>query len=329
MQANSGETMRSNGGPLSRDSRVYVAGHRGLVGSALWRRLRAAGFTDLIGRDSSELDLRDAAATAEFFTATRPHVVIDAAARVGGIVANASRPAEFISDNLRIQVNLLDAAVASGVERFLFLGSSCIYPRAAAVPIREDALFTGPLGTTNEGYAVAKLAGITQVTAIRRQYGLPYISALPTNVYGPGDNFHRSGSHVVPGLLRRFHEVARDDAPYVECWGTGKPLREFIHAGDLADACLFLLEHYDGESPVNVGTGQETTVAELATTIADIVGYRGEIRWDTSQPDGTYRKLLDVSRLTGLGWGPPAIGLADGLKSTYEWFLDNQENYRG
>ncbi|MEV6768625.1 GDP-L-fucose synthase [Nocardia sp. NPDC051030] len=321
--------MHWNGGPLSRASRVYVAGHRGLVGSALWRRLRAAGFTDLVGRDSTELDLRDARATAEFFAATRPHVVIDAAARVGGIAANAARPAEFLSDNLRIQVNLLDAAVTTGVERFLFLGSSCIYPKSAAVPIREDALFTGPLEATNEGYAVAKLAGITQVAAIRRQHGLPYISALPTNVYGPGDNFHPRTSHVVPGLIRRFHEAARDDAPYVECWGTGKPLREFIHADDLADACLFLLEHYDGEGPVNIGTGQETTVAELATTIADIAGYRGEIRWDTSQPDGTYRKLLDVSRLTGLGWGPPAISLVDGLKATCHWFLDNQANYRG
>ncbi|MFE3189495.1 GDP-L-fucose synthase family protein [Nocardia sp. NPDC059240] len=321
--------MHWNAGPLSRASRVYVAGHRGLVGSALWRRLRAAGFTDLVGRDSSELDLRDHGATAEFFAATRPDVVIDAAARVGGIVANATRPAEFISDNLRIQVNLLDAAVATGVQRFLFLGSSCIYPREAAVPIREEALFTGPLEITNQGYAVAKLAGITQVSAIRRQYGLPYISALPTNVYGPGDNFHRSASHVVPGLIRRFHEAAGAHAPYVECWGTGQPLREFIHADDLADACLFLLDRYDGESPVNVGTGQEVTVAELATTIASVAGYRGEIRWDTSRPDGTYRKLLDISLLTGLGWGPPAIPLPDGLKATYHWFLDHQADYRG
>ncbi|WP_235946981.1 GDP-L-fucose synthase family protein [Nocardia terrae] len=321
--------MQWHGGPLPRDSRVYVAGHRGLVGSALWRRLRAAGFTDLVGRDSAELDLRDARATAEFFAGTRPHAVIDAAARVGGIAANAAHGAEFLSDNLRIQVNLLDAAVATGVQRFLFLGSSCIYPKAAPVPIREDALFTGPLEVTNEGYAVAKLAGITQITAIRRQYGLPYISALPTNVYGPGDNFHPEASHVVPGLIRRFHEAARDHTPVVHCWGTGLPLREFIHADDLADACLFLLDNYDGDGPVNVGTGQEVTVAELATTIAGIAGFRGEIHWDTSQPDGTYRKLLDVSRLTGLGWGPPAIALPDGLKATYHWFLDNQSNYRG
>lgn len=312
---------------MSSEARIFIAGHRGLAGSALWRHFTAHGFTNLIGRTSTELDLRDAAATAAFFEEVRPEVVIAAAAVVGGIAANASRPADFCSDNLRIQVNLFDNAVANGVGRFLFLGSSCIYPKFAEQPIREEALFTGPLEETNEGYAVAKLAGIGQLGAIRRQYGLPYISALPTNLYGPGDNFDTHESHVLPAMIRRFHEAVRAGARQVTCWGTGRPRREFLHVDDLADACHLLLDRYDDDRPINVGTGEDLTVAELAQVVADVVGYRGEIHWDASRPDGTYQKLLEVQRLDDLGWHPK-IPLVDGIQATYEWFLDHQSDYR-
>lgn len=313
--------------PISAETRIFVAGHRGLVGSALWRHFTDHGFENLIGLSSKELDLRDARATAEFFHETRPDVVISAAARVGGIAANSSRPAEFISDNLRIQVNLLDSAVAAGVERFLFLGSSCIYPKFAEQPIREDALLTGPLEPTNAGYAIAKIAGVVQVAAIRRQHHLPYISAMPTNTYGPGDNFDLHDSHVMPAMLRRFHEAARDGATSVTCWGTGRRRREFIYADDLADACHFLLDHYDSDRPINVGTGAEVTIAELADLVADIVGYHGEITWDPSKPDGTPRKLLDTRRLDALGWQAKTT-LAEGIQASYEWFLAHQGDYR-
>jgi GDP-L-fucose synthase len=313
--------------PISANTRIFVAGHRGLVGSALWRHFTDHGFENLIGRGSDELDLRDAGATAEFFHETRPDVVISAAARVGGIAANSSRPAEFVSDNLRIQVNLFDSAVAAGVERFLFLGSSCIYPKFAEQPIREDALLTGPLEPTNEGYAIAKIAGVAQLAAIRRQHHLPYISAMPTNTYGPGDTFDTHDSHVMPAMIRRFHEAARDGAASITCWGTGRPRREFIYADDLADACHFLLDHYDSDRPINVGTGAEVTIAELADLVADIVGYRGEIRWDPSKPDGTPRKMLDRRRLDALGWQAKTT-LAEGIQATYEWFLAHQGDYR-
>jgi GDP-L-fucose synthase len=309
------------------ETRIFIAGHRGLVGSALWRHFTDHGFENLIGRCSKELDLRDARATAEFFQQTRPDVVISAAARVGGIAANSSRPAEFISDNLRIQVNLFDSAVTTGVERFLFLGSSCIYPKFAEQPISEDALLTGPLEPTNDSYAVAKIAGIAQLAAIRRQHHLPYISAMPTNIYGPGDNFDRHDSHVVPAMIRRFHEAARDGAASVTCWGTGRPRREFIYADDLADACHFLLDHYDSDRPINVGTGAEVTIAELADLVADIVGYHGEIKWDPSKPDGTPRKLLDTRRLDALGW-KAKTSLAQGIQASYEWFLAQQGGHR-
>jgi GDP-L-fucose synthase len=313
--------------PISVDSKIFIAGHRGLVGSALWRHFTTRGFRNLVGRTSSELDLRNAQAAAAFFEEARPDVVINAAAVVGGIAANASRPADFLSENLRIQVNLLDSAVATGVERFLFLGSSCIYPKFAAQPLTEDSLLTGHLEHTNEGFAMAKLAGIGHVTAIRRQYGLPYLSALPTNLYGPGDNFSPANSHVLPAMIRRFHEAVRDGASEVTCWGSGRPRREFLYVDDLADACHFLLDNYDDEWPINIGIGADLSVAEMAELVAEVVGYRGEICWDTSKPDGTFQKLLDVGRLCDLGW-QAKTGLADGVRLTYDWFLQHEGDYR-
>ncbi len=306
--------------PLPRDAVVYVAGHRGLVGSAVWRRLDSEGFTRLVGRSSAELDLRDRSAVQAFFAAERPDVVVIAAAKVGGILANSTYPAEFLSDNLQIQVNLMDAARATGVERLIFLGSSCIYPKLAEQPIREDSLLTGPLEPTNDAYAIAKIAGILQVQAVRREYGLPWISAMPTNLYGPADNFDLTSSHVLPAMIRRFHEATVAGDATVTCWGTGSPRREFLHVDDLADAVLFLLEHYDDPQTINVGTGEDVTIRALAETVAEVVGFRGTIDWDTTKPDGTPRKLLDVSRLADLGW-KATTRLDDGLRSTYAWYL--------
>ncbi|WP_328296067.1 GDP-L-fucose synthase [Kineococcus sp. NBC_00420] len=305
--------------PLDPESTVYVAGHRGLVGSAVLRRLEAEGFRNLVVRTSGELDLRERPAVDRFFDEVRPDVVVLAAAKVGGIGANSTFPAQFLSDNLRIQVNVLDAAVAVGTPRLLLLGSSCIYPKFAEQPIREDSLLTGPLEPTNDAYAIAKIAGVLQVQAVRRQYGLPWISAMPTNLYGPHDNFDPEASHVLPAMLRRFHEAARDDVPVVTCWGSGTPRREFLHVDDLAQACLFLLRHYDDPDPVNVGTGSDVTVAELAGMVAGVAGYRGRIEWDASKPDGTPRKLLDVSKLRALGWSA-STPLADGVAATYDWY---------
>ncbi len=315
-------------GPLDRAATVHVAGHRGLVGSAVWRRLTAAGFTNLVGRTSGELDLRDRDATFAFYAEQRPRYVILAAARVGGILANATSPADFLSDNLQIQVNTMDAAVAHGVERLLFLGSSCIYPRLAPQPIREEYLLTGPLESTNDAYAIAKIAGILQVQAVRRQHGLPWISAMPTNLYGPGDNFSASTSHVLPALIRRYDDAVRSGATTVTNWGSGAPRREFLHVDDVADACLFLLEHHDGAEHINVGVGADVTIRELAGMVADAVGYRGAVEWDTSKPDGTPRKLLDVSRLTAAGWAP-RISLRDGIAQTVAWYRDHREEVRG
>jgi GDP-L-fucose synthase len=305
---------------IDQRSPVYVAGHRGLVGSAIWRRLEAAGFSQLIGATSAELDLRDRSATFAFLAEHRPAVVIDAAARVGGILANRDHPTEFLSDNLRIQVNLMDACLEVRTPRLLFLGSSCIYPKYAEQPIRESSLLTGELEPTNDAYAIAKIAGIMQVQAVRRQYGLNWISAMPTNLYGPNDNFDLTSSHVLPALIRRFHDAKESGADEVVLWGTGTPRREFLHVDDLADACLFLLEHYDDPAPINVGVGTDVTIRELAELVARAVGYTGAIGNDPSKPDGTPRKLLDVSRLQALGW-KPAIELSDGVASTYAWYL--------
>ncbi|MGW9418397.1 GDP-L-fucose synthase family protein [Cellulosimicrobium funkei] len=315
-------------GPLDRDAVFYVAGHRGLVGSAVWRRLEAAGFGRLVGRTSAELDLTDRDAVFELFRAERPRYVVLAAAKVGGILANATHPVDFLSENVRIQVNVLDAARAVGVERLLFLGSSCIYPRLAPQPIVEESLLTGHLEPTNDAYAIAKIAGILHVQAVRRQDGLPWISAMPTNLYGPGDNFSPQGSHVLPALIRRYDEAVRNGSRVVTNWGTGTPRRELLHSDDLADACLHLLEHYDGAEHVNVGTGHDVTIREIAEAVADVVGYDGETRWDTSKPDGTPQKLLDVSRLRATGW-EARTGLREGLERTVAWYRERAGLVRG
>ncbi|MBT2549627.1 GDP-L-fucose synthase [Arthrobacter sp. ISL-65] len=315
-------------GRLDRDSALYVAGHRGLVGSAIWRNLEAQGFTGLIGKTSAELDLKDRAAVYEFFATSKPRYVVLAAAKVGGILANNTYPVDFLSENLQIQVNVLDAAREHGVERLLFLGSSCIYPKFAAQPITEDSLLTGHLEQTNDAYAIAKIAGIMQVQAVRRQYGLAWISAMPTNLYGPGDNFSKDGSHVLPALIRRYDEAAKSGAPSVTNWGTGSPRREFLHVDDMAAACLHLLEHFDGDDQVNVGTGVDVTIRELASVVAGAVGFEGDIQWDESKPDGTPRKLLDVSKLARAGWSA-SIGLEEGVRETVDWYRNNVDSIRG
>jgi GDP-L-fucose synthase len=307
-------------GALPVDAPVFVAGHRGLVGSAVWRYLERRGHRSLAGKSSSELDLRNRSDVFDFFADARPEYVVLAAAKVGGILANATRPAEFLSDNLRIQVNVLDAAAWSGVRRLLFLGSSCIYPKLVPQPIAEDSLLTGPLEPTNDAYAIAKISGVLHVQALRRQHGCSFISAMPTNLYGPGDNFDLETSHVLPAVLRRFHEAKESGASAVTMWGTGSPRREFLHVDDLARACVLLLERYDAPQPINVGLGRDVTIRELAEIVAQVVGYHGTIRWDTSKPDGTPRKLLDSSRVNGLGWRP-RIGLEEGIRSTYAWYL--------
>ncbi|WP_196791197.1 GDP-L-fucose synthase family protein [Motilibacter aurantiacus] len=312
---------------LPRSARIYVAGHRGLVGSAIYRHLVAEGFSDVVSRSSKELDLRDRGAVDAFFDDQRPDYVVLAAAKVGGIVANNTYPADFLSDNVRIQVNVLDAAARVGVRKLLFLGSSCIYPKFAEQPIREDSLLTGLLEPTNDAYAIAKIAGVLQVQALRRQHSLPYVSAMPTNLYGPGDNFDLQNSHVLPALIRKVHEAKqRGDKEYV-VWGTGTPRREFLHTDDLSRAVLTLLERYDEPAPINIGVGEDVTIRELAETVADVVGFDGEIVFDTTKPDGTPRKLLDVSRINALGW-KAEIGLRDGIASTYRWFLDNVDSAR-
>ena len=299
-----------------------------MVGSAVWRRLTALGFDRLVGASSSELDLRREEAVEEFFAANQPDVVVLAAAKVGGILANATYPADFLSENLRIQVNVMDAALRHGVRRLLFLGSSCIYPKLAPQPIPESALLTGPLEQTNDGYAIAKIAGIMQVQAIRRQHNVPWISAMPTNLYGPGDNFDLKSSHVLPAMLHKFHDAKVEARRNVTLWGSGAPRREFLHVDDLAAACVFLLQHYNEGEHINIGSGVDVTIADLAAQVRDTVGYDGDIEWDVSMPDGTPRKLLDVSRLTGMGW-KPEISLDDGLAAAYRWFLDHPEARRG
>lgn len=309
------------------EAKIYVAGHRGLAGSAIWRKLKSSGYSNLIGKSSQELNLTDREATFEFIGEALPDVVIDAAARVGGIQANNSFPAEFLSENIQIQTNLMDASNKFEVEKLLFLGSSCIYPKFADQPIKEDSLLTGALEPTNDAYAIAKIAGIMHVQASRRQYGRHWISAMPTNLYGPGDNFHPEFSHVLPALLRRIHEAKMNNLPEVVIWGTGTPRREFLHVDDLADACLFLLNNYDSPETINVGVGSDVSISELAKLIANEVGYKGKLLQDLTKPDGTPQKLLDVSRLSSLGW-KPKISLEVGIHQTYEWYLSNQNQAR-
>ncbi len=309
------------------DDLIYVAGHRGLVGSAICRRLKSAGFERLLLRDRAGLDLTRQNAVEDFFGAHRPAYVFLAAAKVGGILANDTRPAEFLGDNLAIQANVIDAAYRNGTRKLLFLGSSCIYPKHAPQPMPEDCLLTGPLEPTNEWYAIAKIAGLKMCQAYRRQYGFQAISAMPTNLYGPGDNFSLTSSHVLPALIRKCHDAKLSGAAEVVLWGTGQPRREFLHVDDLADACLFLMQNYEGEPWVNIGWGSDVSILELAQAIARVVGFKGHFRCDPSKPDGTPRKLLDVSRLTALGWSPK-VSLEQGIAATYDWFLAHQEQLR-
>ncbi|MBN2847642.1 MAG: GDP-L-fucose synthase [Coriobacteriia bacterium] len=303
-------------------SRIYVAGHRGLVGGAILRRLKDAGFRKLVTRTRAELDLTVQMGVDGFFASERPEYVFLAAAKVGGILANSTYPADFIRENLQVQTNVIDAAYRYGARKLVFLGSSCIYPKMAPQPLKEEYLLTGPLEPTNEAYAVAKIAGIVMAQSYLRQYGFNAISLMPTNLYGPGDNFDLASSHVLPALIRKFHDAKVAGEPTVTLWGTGTPRREFLHVDDLASAAVFLMEHYDGDEIVNVGVGTDVTIAELAALIADVVGFDGEIVYDTSKPDGTPRKLLDVSRLAALGW-QPKIGLREGIEGTYRWYVEN------
>lgn len=305
---------------MKQQSCIYIAGHRGLVGSAIWRELQQRGFSNLVGRTHTELELRDAAAVHRFYSDVKPEYVFVAAARVGGILANDTRPAEFIYDNLQIQNNLIHGAWQSGVRKLLFLGSSCIYPRLAPQPLQEDHLLTGPLEPTNQWYAIAKIAGIKMCQAYRRQYGCDFISAMPTNMYGPNDNFDLNSSHVLPALIRKFHEAKTSGAPSVTCWGTGTPLREFLFADDLARACVFLMENYSEEQFINIGYGSDVTIRELAETVQRVVGFQGQTVWDTARPDGTPRKLMDSSRLFALGWRPQ-VDLESGIRLAYADFL--------
>lgn len=308
---------------MIRSSRIYVAGHNGLVGSAIVRRLERQGYESLITRSHAELDLTDQVATSAFFDEQRPEYVFLAAAKVGGILANQTYPADFIRENLLIQTNAIEAAYRSGVRKLVFLGSSCIYPRLAPQPIKEAYLMTGALEPTNEAYAVAKIAGLAMIDAYRKQFGFNGVSLMPTNLYGPGDNFDLDTSHVVPALMRKFHEAKVSEAASVVVWGTGTPMREFLHVDDLADAATFLMDKFDGDGIVNIGVGSEVSIAELAALIAEVVGYQGEIEYDASKPNGTPRKLLDNSRLLSLGWRP-RIALKKGLTSTYKWYLEHR-----
>jgi len=308
-------------------ARVYVAGHRGMVGAAIVRALKAAGSTNILTRTSRELDLRDQAAVNAFFAQEKPDYVFLAAARVGGIVANDTYPADFIYDNLVIETNVIHAAFATQAKKLLFLGSTCIYPKLAAQPLKEDALLTGPLEPTNEWYAVAKIAGIKLCQAFRRQHGCDFISAMPTNLYGPGDNYDLEKSHVIPAMLRKMHEAKQKGESAVTLWGTGTPRREFLHVDDLAEALLFLMQHYSGEPHVNVGVGQDLTIRDLAETVRGVVGFEGDLLFDTSKPDGTPRKLVDTTTINALGW-QAKISLNDGLAAAYQWFVEHYREAR-
>lgn len=306
---------------MEKNSKIYVAGHRGMVGAAIVGKLKKEGFTTIMERTSAELDLRNQQAVNDFFVGEKPEYVFLAAAKVGGIVANNTYRAEFLYDNLLIETNIIDASYKNGVKKLLFLGSSCIYPKLAPQPLKEEYLLTGLLEPTNEPYAIAKITGIKLCEAYRDQYGCNFISAMPTNLYGPGDNYHLQNSHVIPALIRKFHEAKQSKSPFVEIWGTGSPLREFMYADDLADACVFLMKQYNDKLFVNIGTGEEVTIKELAQIVKEVVGFTGDIQFDTSKPDGTPRKLMDSSRLHNMGW-KHTISLKEGLRKTYPFFLD-------
>ncbi|HVN31950.1 MAG TPA: GDP-L-fucose synthase [Thermoanaerobaculaceae bacterium] len=313
--------------PIPKDARIYVAGHSGLVGSAVTRRLKAGGFTGLLTAERGELDLRDQGAVDRWFTDNRPEYVFLVAGTVGGILANSTRPAEFIYDNMMIHATVVHAAYREGARKLLYLGSSCIYPRECPQPMKEEHLLTGPLEPTNEPYAIAKIAGIKLCQAYRRQYGCDFISAMPTNLYGPNDNFDLTSSHVLPALIRKFHDAKTAGREEVVIWGTGSPRREFLHVDDLADACVFLMESYDEDIHINVGTGEDLSIRELAEMVRAVVHPKARLAFDTTKPDGTPRKLLDVSRLHALGWRH-RIALRDGIASTYRWFLDHRAELR-
>ncbi|WP_341876742.1 GDP-L-fucose synthase [Defluviitalea saccharophila] len=313
---------------MEKESKIYVAGHNGLVGSAIVRKLKTKGYTNLILRTHEELDLINQQAVKEFFKEEKPEYVFLAAAKVGGIQANNTYPADFIYENLMIECNVIRSAYEHGVEKLLFLGSSCIYPKMAPQPMKEEYLLAGYLEPTNEAYALAKISGLKMCQYFNRQYGTNYISVMPTNLYGPNDNFDLDNSHVLPALIRKFHEAKEENKPFVEIWGTGNPRREFLHVDDMADACVYLMETYNQDEFLNVGTGKEVTIKELAEIIKQVVGYEGELRFNSSKPEGTPRKLLDVSRLHEKGWHH-SIELKEGIKDTYRWFLDNEERIRG
>lgn len=311
---------------MEKNAKIYVAGHRGMVGSALVRRLQSEGYDNLIVRTSGELDLRNQQAVADFFASEKPDYVFLAAAKVGGIMANNIYRADFLYENLQIQNNVIHSSFVTGVKKLMFLGSSCIYPKMAPQPLKEDALLTGPLEYTNEPYAIAKITGIKMCESYRKQYGCNYISVMPTNLYGPNDNYDLNNSHVLPAMIRKFHEAKVEGKPFVELWGTGSPLREFLHADDLADACVYLMKTYDEEQFVNIGVGEDISIKNLAELIQATVGYEGELRWNTDKPDGTPRKLMDVSRLHSMGW-KHRYTLEEGIKLTYQDFLSKVETY--
>ena len=308
---------------MTPESKIFVAGHRGMVGSAVARCLRRKGYANVIVRTRQEVDLLDRAAVRRFFESERPEIVVDAAAKVGGIIANYEKPVEFLIENLPIQNNVIQAAADFGCAKLLFLGSSCIYPKMAPQPIREDALLTGPLEPTNDAYAIAKIAGIKLCQSYAREYGKNFLSGMPTNLYGPFDNFDLHTSHVLPALIRKAHEAKKSGAPELVVWGSGRPRREFLHSDDLADACVFLLENYNSPDVVNIGFGDDVTIRELAETVCDVVGFEGQLAFDSSKPDGTPRKLMDSSKLFALGW-KPRIALRNGIADAYRWFLENR-----
>ena len=312
---------------LNLESKIYIAGHRGMVGSAIWRTLTAKGYTNLIGASSAELDLRNQQAVRDFISKEQPEVVIDAAARVGGILANNNYPYQFIMENMQIQNNLIDSALQAGIEKFVFLGSSCIYPRLAPQPLKEDYLLTGDLEPTNEWYAIAKITGVKACQAIRKQFDKDYVSLMPTNLYGTYDNFDLNTSHVLPAMMRKFHEAAANNHAPVTLWGSGTPLREFLFVDDMAEAVVFALENKLPDYLYNIGTGVDLTIKELAETIQKITGHQGEIIWDATKPDGTPRKLMDISKMHDLGW-KHKIDLEQGIQMTYDWFVKNVENVK-